>query len=68
MIRPAKIDRTSPEAAASVLNKLLPNQQLQRLILKELATIHQRSARREREDPVGADTEGKLCSVEYWPY
>lgn len=36
MTRPAKIDRTSPEAAASVLNKLLPNQRLQRLILQEL--------------------------------
>lgn len=35
--RPANIDRISLEAAASVLNKLLPNQHLQRLILKELA-------------------------------
>lgn len=35
--RPASIDRTSLDAAASVLNKLLPDQRLQRLILKELA-------------------------------
>lgn len=41
MTRPARIDRTSLDAAASVLNKLLPDQRLQRLILKELAqSIH----------------------------
>lgn len=37
MIRPANIDRKSPEAAAWVLNELLPKQPHQRLILKELA-------------------------------
>lgn len=34
---PGNIGRTSPDAAALVLNKLVPNQQLQRLIVKELA-------------------------------
>lgn len=37
MPRLANIARTSPDAASSVLNKLLPNQHLQRLILEELA-------------------------------